>query len=140
MEASSAANYLRRLNDLIEKTGDVFERHNYLTIFTAVMLMHLTSMRPIEVERLVERQISFIGGGERGAAEIDVISKANRIFDEWRHLYLPAPYGALLANYQKSAKHIVHSLVRGGAYEYDIIGSRKDSFLFSVKIVNRFSL
>jgi len=126
-----AKEYLHQLWNLVTAEKNEYKRHNYLTLFTALLLMHLTSMRPIEIERLVERQILFTEEDEGIAAQIDVSGKGNLIFDEWRYLYLPAPFGALIKNYQQSAASVIRSLRRHqGVYGDNIDLERGDSFLF----------
>lgn len=89
-------NYLKNLRASVEKTNDLVLRHNRLTAFTALSLMTLTGLRPLELGFISHHGLNF----SSSRPTLSVVAKINQKHSEWRTLDVSPEVVELLRKYQ----------------------------------------
>lgn len=128
----AARQYLHTLFSVYENEAEPFAKHNYLTAYVSLCLMHATAVRPHELENITADQILFFGDEMGGNGQICLTRKKNLVFDEWRMLSLTRPFAELLKFYRRAAEETIELLIGNGAYPGDVAADRDGSLLFFI--------
>lgn len=124
----AASRFLRKLSEESDAAHDPYTGHNRFTAFVILSLKFLTSLRPIEIERLTPESILFSPDGRE--AYLVIASKINKHFKEWRTVIVPSPFADLLKRYNISAQRVRRKLYDDGLFEQDMLDSLGESFFF----------